>query len=44
MRRWISNNPWIWIVAFFLFVIGANLAFFVIAEYNKPILIEKTAD
>jgi len=34
-----KRNPWIWIVFFFLFMIGVNLAFVMISIYQKPILV-----
>ncbi len=39
MWRWMKRNPWIWIVFFFLFMIGVNLAFVMISIYQKPILV-----
>lgn len=36
MQEWIKRNPWIWIVFFFLFVIGMNLALVVISIYQRP--------
>ena len=39
MRRWLKNNPWIWLVFFFVFVLGANVAFLVISIYQRPILV-----
>ncbi len=40
MRRWLKANPWIWLVFFFLFVLGINVAFVVIAVFQRPILVD----
>ena len=37
MREWIRDNPWVWIVVFFLAVFAANFAFIVLAILNAPI-------
>jgi hypothetical protein len=40
MWSWMKRNPWIWIVFFFLFVLGINLAFVTIAVFQRPIIVE----
>jgi hypothetical protein len=40
VKRWLKNNPWIWLVFFFLFVLGMNAAFVMIAVYQRPILVD----
>jgi len=40
MWRWMKRNPWIWIVFFFLFVLGMNLAFVMISVYQRPIIVD----
>ncbi len=42
MRSWLKERPWIWIVVFLVVMITLNLAFVAIAQYNRPILIERT--
>lgn len=42
MKRWLRDNPWIWIVVFLVLMMGVNLTFVAIAEYNRPIVLEKT--
>lgn len=36
MGEWFKRNPWIWIVFFFLFVFGMNLALVVLSVYHRP--------
>jgi hypothetical protein len=40
MKRWLGRHPWIWIVVFFLFVMGMNAAFVVIAVLHRPELVK----
>jgi hypothetical protein len=40
MWQWVKRNPWVWIVFFFLFVLGMNLAFVMLAVWNRPILVD----
>jgi hypothetical protein len=42
MRLWLRERPWIWIVVFFVVMISFNLVFVAIAEFNRPIVIERT--
>jgi hypothetical protein len=36
MRRWLRDRPWIWIVLFLLVLMAGSFATLVIAELNKP--------
>ena len=42
MKQWLKERPWIWIVVFFVVMISFNLVFVGIAEYNRPIVIERS--
>ena len=37
MRAWLKRNPWIWLAALFVAVVGVNLAVVVVAERNAPV-------
>ncbi len=39
MKRWIKEHPWIWIVFFFIFMLGADAAIILISIYQRPILV-----
>ena len=36
MRKWLYDNPWIWIVILLTVLVCASLSVLVIAELNKP--------
>jgi hydrogenase/urease accessory protein HupE len=36
MRRWLHDNPWIWIVIFLALMVLGSLVTIVIAELNRP--------
>ncbi len=36
MRKWLYDNPWIWIVLFLATLIAGRVAPVIIAELNKP--------
>jgi hypothetical protein len=40
MRKWLRNNPWIWIVLFLLILMAASVAVIIIAELNKPEIVK----
>ena len=42
VKQWLKDRPWIWIVVFLAVMIGLNLTFVAIAEYNRPIVIERS--
>ena len=37
MRRWIRNNPWVWLLLIVLFFLAANAIFLMIAKTVPPI-------
>jgi hypothetical protein len=39
MRKWLRDNPWIWVLLFFLLLVAGSLATLIIAELNKPELL-----
>ena len=36
MRKWLHDHPWIWIVIFLALMMAASFATVLIAELNKP--------
>ena len=36
MRKWLHNNPWIWIVLFLGVLMAGSITTVIIAELNKP--------
>ncbi len=40
MRKWLYDNPWIWVVLFLACLIGASVATVIIAEVNKPEIVK----
>ncbi len=43
MRKWLHDNPWIWIALFLAAMVTASMATLVIAELNRPEIVkEKT--
>jgi len=40
MRKWLHDNPWIWIVLFLLILMAASAAVVIIAEFNKPEIVK----
>jgi hypothetical protein len=36
MKKWLRDNPWIWIVLFFAIMMLGTLVTVMIAEYNRP--------
>ncbi len=36
MRKWLYDNPWIWVVVFLATLIAGSVATVIIAEINKP--------
>lgn len=39
MRKWLYDNPWIWIVLFLAIVVVTSLVLIGVAEYHKPVLV-----
>ncbi len=43
MRKWLYDNPWIWVVVFLSCLVTGSLVTLVIAEMNRPEIVkEKT--
>jgi hypothetical protein len=40
MRKWVHDNPWVWVLALILLMMGMNAAFVTIAVQNAPEMIE----
>lgn len=40
MKKWLYDNPWIWVVLFLACLIGASVATVIIAEANKPEIVK----
>lgn len=36
MRKWLYDNPWIWIVLFLAVLMAGSFATVIIAELNRP--------
>ena len=41
MRRWLYDNPWIWIVVLLGSVVASSLVLVVIAELNRPEIVRE---
>ena len=37
LRRWIADNPWVWLLLIVFLFLGANAVFIVIASSQPPI-------
>lgn len=44
MRKWIYDNPWIWIVIFLSLLMAGSIATLVIAELNRPEIVKLQSD
>ncbi len=40
MRKWLYDNPWIWIALFLGSLVAGSLVVVVIAEINKPEIVK----
>ena len=40
MRKWLYDNPWIWIVLFLVLLVAGSIATVIIAELNKPEIVK----
>jgi hypothetical protein len=40
MRRWLHDNPWIWIVILLGFLVSGSITTVIIAELNKPEIVK----
>lgn len=43
MRKWLHDNPWIWIVVFLATLVAGSVATVIIAEVNKPEIVKPKA-
>jgi hypothetical protein len=43
MRKWLHDNPWIWIVVFLTTLVAGSVATVIIAEVNKPEIVKPKA-
>jgi len=39
MKKWLNDNPWIWLVIFFVVMVLGSLVTLMIAEFNKPVMV-----
>ena len=44
MRKWLYDNPWIWVVLFLSCLIAGSITTLVIAEMNKPEIVKLEHD
>ena len=40
MRKWLYDNPWIWVVIFLSCLVTGSITTLVIAELNKPEIVK----
>lgn len=40
MRKWLRDRPWIWLIVLLAFMMSLSVAFLVIAEYHRPVLVK----
>jgi len=36
VKRWLRDNPWVWIALFYVVLVSGGVATFIIAELNRP--------
>ena len=41
MRKWLHDNPWIWIALFFAVLVSGGIATLIIAELNRPEMVPR---
>lgn len=41
MRKWIYDNPWIWVALFLTLIVAGSLVVVAIAELNKPEIVKE---
>lgn len=44
MRKWLHDNPWVWIVVFLSVLMAGSITTLVIAELNRPEIVKLEAD
>lgn len=40
MKKWLRDNPWLWIVLFFAAMFAASFATVIIAQLNRPEIVK----
>lgn len=40
MRKWLRDRPWIWLIVLLGFMMSLSVAFLVIAEYARPVIVK----
>ena len=40
MRKWLYDNPWIWVALFLAFLVAGSMVTLVIAELHKPEIVK----
>jgi hypothetical protein len=40
MRKWLYDNPWIWVVVFLSLLMAGSIATLIIAELNRPEIVK----
>ncbi len=40
IKQWLRDRPWIWLVILLAFMMSLSIAFLVIAEFNRPLLVK----
>ncbi len=41
MRKWLYDNPWIWVALFLAALVAGSMVTLVIAELNKPEIVKE---
>lgn len=41
MRKWLFDNPWIWVVLFLTALVAGSMATLIIAEMNRPEIVKE---
>jgi len=41
MRKWLYDNPWIWIALFLALLVAGSIVTVVIAELNRPEIVKE---
>ncbi|MCB1182773.1 hypothetical protein KDM41_05020 [bacterium] len=41
MRKWLHDNPWIWIVLFLATLVAGSMVTLVIAQLNRPEIVKE---
>jgi hypothetical protein len=41
MRKWLYDNPWIWVALFLACLVAGSMATLIIAEMNRPEIVKE---